>query len=374
MSSNKLLLLLLAGGALAFLAACGGGIALVVFLGVFSSDNAAKPGPAGDVKGDTQAAVLHQELPGHASRVTRVAFTPDGKRVLSGDRDGVVKLWEVSGGKELYSVKVVEGTLGLTCMALSPDGQIFVVGGFAPEVRKLATGERMRKLEASLGNIEDAVFSPDGKMLAVVGTEWVSRPVVIWDTSTWQVAHTLAHPKKGGASHQETHQAGFSADGKNLAVGVGFERVFGGDGTGEIAVYDLQGAKKQFLPSLKSVELLAYHPKKNVVATADKMPGGAVQFWNLDSGATLHATAGQRGTLSALVFNPTGTMLLTCTSEGQAKLWNSENGKEIATLDRKTGIYCAAFSPDGTLLALGGGEFFAQGSELKVWNVSAWAK
>ena len=40
-------------------------------------------------------------LVGHASHVTSVAFAPDGKRVVSGSLDSLVKIWDTATGAEV---------------------------------------------------------------------------------------------------------------------------------------------------------------------------------------------------------------------------------------------------------------------------------
>ena len=54
---------------------------------------------------------------GHTSEVRSVAFSPDGRRVLTGDQDAT-RLWDVETGKELLSLAV-----GAPVMAFAPDGK-----------------------------------------------------------------------------------------------------------------------------------------------------------------------------------------------------------------------------------------------------------
>ena len=44
-------------------------------------------------------------LKGHTDRVTSVAFSPDGKRIVSGSDDKTVKVWDARQGQELLSLK-----------------------------------------------------------------------------------------------------------------------------------------------------------------------------------------------------------------------------------------------------------------------------
>jgi WD40 repeat protein len=55
-----------------------------------------------------------------------VAFSPDGKRLVSGSFDQTVKVWDAQRGQELLTLKGHTGHV--TSVAFSPDGQRIVSG------------------------------------------------------------------------------------------------------------------------------------------------------------------------------------------------------------------------------------------------------
>ena len=61
-------------------------------------------------------------------RVTSVAFSPDGKQVVSGSWDKSVKLWNVETGKELSTMKVYAGDFGVQCVTFNGTGDTIVAG------------------------------------------------------------------------------------------------------------------------------------------------------------------------------------------------------------------------------------------------------
>src|SRR5260370_32263333 len=63
---------------------------------------------------------------GHRSSVSSVAFSPDGKLVLTGSWDQTARLWETSSGKALTSFQ--GHTLSVRCVAFSPDGKHVLTG------------------------------------------------------------------------------------------------------------------------------------------------------------------------------------------------------------------------------------------------------
>jgi WD40 repeat protein len=63
-------------------------------------------------------------LKGHSAQVQSVAFSPDGRRILTGSRDQTAKLWDAATGEELLTLKGHENPV--TGVAFSPDGQRIV--------------------------------------------------------------------------------------------------------------------------------------------------------------------------------------------------------------------------------------------------------
>ena len=63
-----------------------------------------------------------QTLKGHTSRVSSVAFSPDGKQIVSGSYDTTVRRWDAATGQQL--LPALEGhTSSVSSVAFSPDGK-----------------------------------------------------------------------------------------------------------------------------------------------------------------------------------------------------------------------------------------------------------
>ncbi len=119
-------------------------------------------------------------LDGHAGDVTSIAWSRDGKTLLTGSADCAVKLWDVA--KAQTRLTLVGHGAAVLSVAFSPDGKI-AASGSADKTVKLwdaATG----KLIATIAGHEDVVssvaFSPDGRILA---TGSCDTTVKLWDVS-----------------------------------------------------------------------------------------------------------------------------------------------------------------------------------------------
>jgi WD40 repeat protein len=66
-------------------------------------------------------------LLGHEVGARSMAFTPDGKTLASGDASGVVRLWNLETGRELFATPPALSPIRVTAMAFAPDGQTLVI-------------------------------------------------------------------------------------------------------------------------------------------------------------------------------------------------------------------------------------------------------
>src|SRR5262249_44100123 len=142
-----------------------------------------------------------------------LSFTPDGKRVAAdcsyplapGVTRSTVRIWDVATGK-----KVRDLDCGSTaCLAFSPDGKALVTGDFDSRVRvwEAATGKERRSWVAHADRTCSLAFSPDGKTLATGGAD--GR---LWDFAT-------AREKLLPSGHSGPVRAFFTPDGRAVSGG-----------------------------------------------------------------------------------------------------------------------------------------------------------
>jgi WD40 repeat protein len=156
-----------------------------------------------------------QTFKGHRLGVAGVALSADGARAASAGRDRALHVWDVKTGKVLWRLT---GFRGLpSCVAFSPDGKRLLSGhsplGGEPPLRLwgLDTGKEVRGLTGHTGQVTAVAFLPDGNTALSAGVDGTLR---LWDLKAGKESRRLTH---GGL----VHDVAVSPDGKR-ALSAGF--------------------------------------------------------------------------------------------------------------------------------------------------------
>jgi WD40 repeat protein len=148
-----------------------------------------------------------------------VAFSPDGKRIVSGSYDKTARVWDAETGTEKLALK--GHTNAVFSVAFSPDGKRIVSGSNDQTARvwDAQTGTEKLALKGHTGWVLSVAFSPDGKRIVTGSSDQTAR---LWDTETVpeKVLFTV--------HTQEVGSVCFSPDG---------QRVFAWDADGNVRAW-----------------------------------------------------------------------------------------------------------------------------------------
>src|SRR4051794_41696398 len=74
-------------------------------------------------------ATPHRPPMKHQDWVSSVAFSPDGKTILSGGHDGEARLWDAASGRRIPVPPLIHSGRQVFSVAFSPDGKTILTGG-----------------------------------------------------------------------------------------------------------------------------------------------------------------------------------------------------------------------------------------------------
>ncbi len=303
--------------------------------------------------------------------VRAIAYSADGKRLLSAGMDETIRVWDTAKHKELQTIKTGHGVLcvalvpagsgkpeGLAItasavdrnvcfwdlkvgkqrddpidnpdypavVATSPDGKLLATGSqYRSEIFlwRVADGKEVRRWRAHAA-VTSLAFAPDGKTIASGG--WTRSPtkkgdktpaddygVAIWKTDTGEAVHKLAWHKFYARA------IAFSGDGE-LLVSCGAET----KEKHSAVLWDAKQGKKlhdlKSTPDLSDVRSVAVSKDGKKVAVA---AGHRVHLWQTEKGAELPSLSGTKDDrLVAIAFAPDGQTLAAAGELGRITLWD----------------------------------------------------
>jgi len=127
-------------------------------------------------------------LKGHKDRVTAVAATPDGTRIVSASFDGTLKVWNLQTGELL---RTLEGhTSHINAVVVTPDGVCAISGSWDNTIGMwdLESGENVRTLEGHTKAVMSVAVTSDGQRV-VSGSR--DKTLRVWDLPRGEGQHTL---------------------------------------------------------------------------------------------------------------------------------------------------------------------------------------
>ncbi len=281
------------------------------------------------------------------SGITSIAFSPDGRLLVSGSEDTTVKVWELSTGQPICTITGHSNFVN--SIAISPDGKFIAsCGDDIIKLWQLSTGEEVHTLSGHSGVIHSVTFSPDGQMLASGAND---KMIKLWNPNTGEEIRTLS-----GTNLIEV--VSFSPDGQSIASG---------DCDNNINLWNLYTGEVSctFSGHSRKVRAISFSSDGQTLASgsSDKI----IKIWQIETGELIHTLTGHSGWfagVNSVIFSPDGQTLASGSDDRMIKLWNAKTGAAITTLSgHSRGVTSVAFSPDGQTIASGSWD-----KTVKIWQ------
>lgn len=242
--------------------------------------------------------------------VSTISFSPNGQQIITGDADGVVKIWDMQKRQLLLKIEEKTWHNRIIRSVLSPDGQYLAVSranSFTVSVWCAKTGMAIAdfNIEAPApysGTYRPVCFSPDSQLLAYMSGE-NTISVIHLETGASCLHFTI---DSGRVNHLV-----FSPCGQFLVAGV---------------------------------------PKR---------AASRVHVWNVQEGTPEATLFEYGGYLVIPIYSPGGTLQVADVHEDKVIIWDAHRQEKLGTFEhRGTHTQAARFSADGQQFAIAGGRDF----------------
>lgn len=346
-----------------------------------------------------------KKLSGHSDHVRSVTISPDDKFIYSASRDNSIKIWTNGIDNEYREIKTLTGhSSGVYTVVVSSDGKTIYSGSFDGSIKAWRVGEYndMKTLTNHIppdsnNLISAAVFSPDGKYLAVASIQEdypkyskkyapIEYLIKIWNLSDYTEMKTLVGHTKPITSMV------FSLDGKYL---------FSGSNDYTIKIWsifpDKIATKSNLVTTLaghtKEVTSLSLSPDGKILASGSK--DNTIKIWKsrfedkkkefpfefYEKFYDSQPLKGHAKPVTSVNFNEDGTALASGSEDKTIKIWTVDKNldfQNIKTLSSHTEeVTSVLFSPNKKILASASGlkdinniEGISSGENaIKIWEI-----
>ncbi len=266
----------------------------------------------------------------HDTDVSSIAFSGDGRWLVSADYHGQIKLWDVSNRVGVAS----NNSPGVVAfLRFSPEDRGLVSVGYDHGVR-VWNVPNLQPIGAPLQTGDVRGVSIRGQTITAI--DLTQQRLGQWDLWSGREVDSYS------IQQERDYPAVFSPNG----------RYWAGTSNTTVTLWDLeaQGPFAMLRGHGSFPWLLAFSPDSRLIASAEG--NGTVKLWDVAARQEIANFIGHQNEVGSGSFSPDGSILATASYDHTIKLWDVSTRRELNTLRGHLGeVYSVAFAPDGATLA-----------------------
>jgi len=274
-------------------------------------------------------------LNGHTESVNVVAFSPDGKQLVSGGKDGSIIIWNVEESfKQIHKIQFSDASV--TSLAYNNSGNQFAAGTYRKfTTYAAATFKKTKSVKKAHSSFVESIdFSDDDKW--VVTSSWKDKALILWNASGLKKSKELAETIW-------TDDAIFALN-DNLVISANHANL--------VKVWDVKtgniirtfAGHDDWVYSIK----LTSDNKTLISGSFDH----TIKIWDFSSGKLLNTLKGHSDGVSLLALSTDNRYLYSYSVDMQIKIWDLQKGEEATSFSTGTKVLGMSVSADGKYLAV----------------------
>ena len=309
-------------------------------------------------------------LPGHSGPIMAIAISPDGSFVASGSTDRTIKLWQLESGQLLHtfggrsfgaSLRSSPGHReAIRALAFSADGRTLLSGGDDCLLKwwNLETRQLIAETPEHGWSIGAIALSQNGQLVASGGGDGL---INLWELGNAAPVAQLRKHRDGVTSLL------LSPDGKTL-ISASADR--------SIRLWDLENDRIIRTLWGHSDRVSAIAISANWLTLISTGWDRSLRFWDLSQGQAASTLLAHQSAIASLALAPNNRLLATAGEDNRLNLWPLEqndagilqrarSSPRPQSLPHPWGINALAFSPNSRILVSGGAD-----ETLRIWQAT----
>ena len=259
-------------------------------------------------------------LTGHTSFVTDIAYSPDGKKLLSGSKDKTLRLWTIPAQPQI-TLRRGYNNQKIHDIAYHPQGKLFST--LSSDHIHLWNHEDSRPIRVKKfrdAQMSKVVFSYDGKEIASASED---GKIILWDSGDLNPIYSFATESKLITQIQYNSDASILA---SCSVDT------------NINLWDIERSNGKvrhkkimhFDAHLAKVNSIAFHPNNHVLASASQ--DKTIRIWDTKNNEQLKVISRHKAAVNCVVFSASGEFLASASDDRTIRIWDTVEWKELYVL------------------------------------------
>jgi WD40 repeat protein/tetratricopeptide (TPR) repeat protein len=305
-----------------------------------------------------------------ATDLTCGAPCGDGRSAVTGGKDGVLRYWDLSTGRERRAMLGHSGAI--LAVDVSPDGRTAVSAGDDSLVHAwdLESGEELQRLHGHARAVRAVAFMADGRRAISGGDDGVLR---VWDLREGKEQSAMRDPqlslpfKRGWApSNGPTGTApGELSPIYSICVSHDGRLAVTGSEDFKVRLWDTENQQllKRLEMRANPILSLALSANGQTILLGEGGAGNLVGVWSRSESKLKHVLPNHSLPVSSVQFSPDGRFILSAGVDKQMLLSSLKDGAAVASWgDQGGSLSFARFTPNGR-------QVLAGGEQLRLWQV-----